>query len=170
MFQIIRMYHMIRIYGIMNIYQFSVCARNFYFHLITLKNFTIYCWCPWNIEIFFIEQNDHVRIIYESINLNKILRRFIVQFIHIFPKHLFIRDMKRFQHNILTYTDFGPVPNKDMKKMILFKRCQIFWKDAHCSENDFLSYFRFFRLLVFEIRSCMWSTIHKIDHIQYFQN
>ena len=32
---------------------------------------------------------------------------------------------------------FGPVPNKDMKKSIMFKSGQIFWKDAHYSENNF---------------------------------
>ena len=46
----------------------------------------------------------------------------------------------------------GPVPKKDMKKIILFIRDQIFPKDAHCSENIFLVHeFFFVRLLVFEI-------------------
>ena len=58
---------------------------------------------------------------------------------------------------------FGPVPNKDMKKSIVFKSGQIFWKDAHCSENYFESYIRFFRLLVFEI----WSILYMVDYTQY---
>ena len=33
--------------------------------------------------------------------------------------------------------ELGPVPNKDMTKIDLFKSDQILRKDAHCSENDF---------------------------------
>ena len=57
----------------------------------------------------------------------------------------------------------GPVPNKDKKKnCILFKSGQIFRKDAHCSENYFKSYFRFFWLSVFEI----WSILYMVVHTQ----
>ena len=37
------------------------------------------------------------------------------------------------------------VPNKDIKKIILFKNDQTFRKDAHCSENYFFSTRVFFR-------------------------